>query len=151
MKLKKLLNDYKKLAKEHRLVICLDTLELLQYESDPVQDICQVETIDALVMNWLIQQLPTLPNTVILMAGRSENRDRIESSFTKHFQTESTRFKAQPLDVFTADETEEYLFSIANKLEARGDNNLTEILSSHQEIPINVHRATGDDQFIWLY
>lgn len=134
---------YQTLAKTHRLVICLDTLELMQHESDPVQTICQVETVDALVMNWLVEQLPALPNTVILMAGRPENRERIEATFEEKFFAEDNSFDAQPLAAFSLKETQKYLEAISQKLEEDGDVSLAEILQGYEGLDKQFHRVTN--------
>lgn len=137
------LKDYQALAQKQRLVICLDTMELMQHESDPVQRICRVDMVEALVMNWLVEQLPTLPNTVILMAGRPQNRERIESIFTEKFFAESNSFEAQPLEAFSLPETRQYLKAISLKLEKEGDNSLTEIMREHEGLDERLHRVTN--------
>lgn len=139
---KAFLKNYRALARKHRLMICLDTMELMQYESDPVQKICRVETVDALVMNWLVEQLPTLPNTVILMAGRPENRERIEEIFARRFHAENNSFKAQELVAFSLEETSEYLKKIAQKLKEQDDPNLAETLDKYENLGANFHRVT---------
>ena len=137
------LKDYQALAQKRRLVICLDTMELMQHESDPVQKTCRVDMVEALVMNWLVEQLPTLPNTVILMAGRPQNRERIESIFTEKFFAENNSFKAQPLEAFSLPETRQYLEAISQTLEKEGDNSLTEIMREHEGLDERLHRVTN--------
>ncbi len=136
------LENYRALAQKHRLVICLDTMELMQHESDPVQRICRVETVDALVMNWLVEQLPTLPNTVILMAGRPENKERIEEIFTKQFHAKNNSFKTKELVAFSLEETGKYLREIAQKLKEQGDPNLAETLDKYENLGTNFHQVT---------
>ncbi len=137
------LNDYRTLAQKHRLVIRLDTMELMQHESDPVQKICQVETVDALVMNWLVEQLPALPNTVILMAGRPQNRERIETTFTKRFHAKDNTFDAEELKAFSPEETSEYLNEISKKLKEQGDASLDEILGEYENLDAHCHRVAA--------
>ncbi|HIP71126.1 MAG TPA: ATP-binding protein [Anaerolineae bacterium] len=137
------LKEYQALAQKQRLVICLDTMELMQHESDPVQKNCRVDMVEALVMNWLVEQLPTLPNTVILMAGRPQNKEHIESIFTEKFFAENNSFEAQPLQAFSLSETRQYLEAISQKLEKGEDSSLTEIMREHKGLDKQLHQVTN--------
>ena len=53
-----------------KLVICLDTIELLQYESSVVEDTVGAHTIDTRIRAWLLDKLPQLKNALVVFAGR---------------------------------------------------------------------------------
>lgn len=63
--------DYAVLTAQQRLCLRFDTTELIQRESDRVQQLCQLETSYLEIRDWFLQVLPQLPNTVIVLAGRS--------------------------------------------------------------------------------
>jgi hypothetical protein len=62
-----------------RVVVALDTTERLQYETDEIQTLCQLEKESTAVKFWLLDQLRQWENCVILLAGRpdSELRDAL--------------------------------------------------------------------------
>jgi tetratricopeptide (TPR) repeat protein len=99
--------DYAVLAEKHRLVLCFDTLELLQYESDTVQEICQVEDVETVIKNWLLEQVSLFPNTVTLFAGRP--RPKIQAAFAQRFNQIDCVFELFELIAFTEEETQAYL------------------------------------------
>ncbi len=101
------LEEYKSLALKKRLVLCFDTMELIQYESDDVQKICQVEDEDTVVKNWLLSQLDQMPNTVTIFAGRPSRK--LEEDFERVFKNVKIDFSSYTLNAFTKSEIEEYL------------------------------------------
>ena len=64
------LQDYQDLASQQRLALRFDTTELIPRESARVQEACGLETSYLEIRDWLLQVLPSLPNTVVLLAGR---------------------------------------------------------------------------------
>lgn len=62
--------EYSQLASHRRLCLRFDTTELIQRESDRVQTICQLEPSYLEIREWLLNTLPQLPNTVIILGGR---------------------------------------------------------------------------------
>lgn len=62
--------NYETLASQQRIVLSFDTLELLQYESDALQELCEVQDVELVIKNWLLGLIKQLPNTVTLLAGR---------------------------------------------------------------------------------
>lgn len=64
------LSDYNQLAQACRILLRFDTMELIQRESDPVLEACQIEQEEVEIGHWLLETLPRLNNTVILLAGR---------------------------------------------------------------------------------
>ncbi|MBN1878202.1 MAG: ATP-binding protein, partial [Anaerolineae bacterium] len=53
-----------------RLVICFDTIELLQYESSVVEEKAGLDIADTRVKPWLLDKLAQLRNVVVVFAGR---------------------------------------------------------------------------------
>lgn len=107
------LEEYAALASRHRLVLCFDTLELIQYESDTVQQICQVDDISTLIKNWLVAYIPRLPNTVTIFAGRPRPDDRqqkkLDQEFQQAFAVENINYHRESLDVLSDGEFQAYL------------------------------------------
>ena len=79
------LDDYNRLAKQRRVLLRFDTTELLVYEHDAVQEACCIEREATEARTWLLEMLPHLENSVILLAGRppaplrEELRDRCQA------------------------------------------------------------------------
>ena len=61
------------LADQARVLLTFDTIELVQYENDIIQTICQVPQEAIAVKMWLLEILPQLNNTVIIFAGRPKS------------------------------------------------------------------------------
>jgi len=99
--------EYSVLAREQRLVLCFDTLELIQYESDVVQEICRVQDVDTVIKNWLLEQVSRFPNSVTLFAGRP--RPRVQADFEQGFDRAGCIFTLFELKAFSQEETENYL------------------------------------------
>ncbi|MDX9953274.1 MAG: ATP-binding protein [Anaerolineae bacterium] len=62
--------EYAQLVAKKRLCLRFDTTELIQRESDRVQEICQLEASYLEIREWLLNTLPQLQNTVIILGGR---------------------------------------------------------------------------------
>ncbi len=105
------LQEYKSFAQQHRLVICLDTLELVQHEDDFVMRVCQVENIDTVIKTWMVHRLSKLPNTVILLAGRPHSN--LQQELEKHFRDSDHEFTLYNLGVFSLKETQEFIDALA--------------------------------------
>lgn len=99
------LAEYNALAAKQRLVLCFDTVELIQYESDVVQHICQVEDEDTVIKNWLANHVSQFPNTVTLFAGRSH--PKVEKDFKNTFI--NLNYNKYFLESLTEDESRAYL------------------------------------------
>ncbi len=67
------LADYNEMSKHKRPILCFDTVELIQYESDAVQSISSIEEFGLEeVKTWLIDRASRMNNTVVILAGRPE-------------------------------------------------------------------------------
>jgi tetratricopeptide (TPR) repeat protein len=53
-----------------KLVICFDTVELLQYESSTVEEMAGLDTADTRIKPWLLDKLAQLGNVLVVFAGR---------------------------------------------------------------------------------
>jgi tetratricopeptide (TPR) repeat protein len=112
-------HEYTLLAGQKRLVLCFDTMELVQYESDVVQEICQVQDVDMEIKHWLLKQVSHFPNTVTLFAGRP--RLRLQADFEREFTAAGCDFRLFELAGFTASETRAYLDSQREQRSALAD------------------------------
>jgi tetratricopeptide (TPR) repeat protein len=57
-------------AHVRKIVICFDTVELLQYESSIIEEKAGLASTDTLLKTWLLQNLPKLKNILVVFAGR---------------------------------------------------------------------------------
>lgn len=75
------------LSANRRIILCLDTVETIQYESDEVQNLLQdlvgTKLTAMEVKDWLITNIPKLKNAVIIFAGRPS--PKLEEDFQSHF------------------------------------------------------------------
>lgn len=110
-----------------KLVLCFDTIELLQHESSLVEEMAGLEAVDTRVKVWLLRTLPRLNNVLIIFAGRpkpqlpGEQEDpqaRLEADMRAAF---GERLDIVRLEPFTLDETREFLDEVT-------DHRATELL-----------------------
>jgi hypothetical protein len=99
--------SYARLAQDFRLVLRVDTLELTQHDSDLVQELCQVHDVDTEIGRWLVNRLPSLPNTVSLLAGRPEKS--VQETLQQAFSLAKIPFEIISLEALNKEETLAYL------------------------------------------
>jgi tetratricopeptide (TPR) repeat protein len=104
------LEEYRELAAQRRIVLSFDTVELLQYEVDAVQKVCDVPNVETVIKNWLVRYIPQLPNTVTLFAGRPQ--PEIKREFQDVFGELGERFITIELDVLSEPEMRRYLATL---------------------------------------
>jgi tetratricopeptide (TPR) repeat protein len=126
------LADYNRMARERRILLRFDTMELVQYESDLVQEVCQIEREAVEVWDWLIEVLAQLEHTVVLLAGRPPAPLRAELE-ARCREEGGPVFRAFDLEGLTLEESLAYFDALAS-LEPRVG-----------EIPGDVRRR------IWTY
>ncbi len=94
-----------------RLVICFDTIELLQYESSVVEEKAGLDIADTRVKPWLLDKLAQLRNVVVVFAGRpklpapdevTDPQARLVADMKKAFGADFTEVELKP---FTFEET----------------------------------------------
>jgi len=103
-------SDYNDWVADRRAAIAFDTLELMVYEKDAVLSACEGESGSADVKGWLLEVLPLLDNTVVLLANRPHLQ--LEAEFESCFA--STRVPYQRFDLvrLSEDDTLAYLEDI---------------------------------------
>lgn len=57
-------------TQQRRIVLCFDTVELIQYESDVVQQVCRIEPRGLEIRGWLLDSVSKMQNVVVILAGR---------------------------------------------------------------------------------
>lgn len=103
-------SDYNGWAMEHRAVIAFDTLELIVYEADAVIETCEGEAGSADVKGWMLEVLPQLQNTVILLASRPH--EQLEAEFRRQFDKTDVCYQEFTLTRLNEDDTEAYFSDI---------------------------------------
>lgn len=101
-----------------KIVICFDTVELLQYESSVVEQLAGKETSDTRLKGWMVERLPQLRNVLIVFAGRPkrsltegiDHQERLIQDFKTAF---GEKFESRELKPFILEETKTF----ADKLE----------------------------------
>ena len=115
--------DFNACAQDTHPILLFDTIELIQYEGDYTQqqypDIFDAEkAFWGETGNWLLQVLPRLENTVVVLAGRP-GAAAFEKELNKALSGRD--FYSRELGPFTAEETLAYLDALAETLHAGGD------------------------------
>jgi hypothetical protein len=144
--------EYRAIAKTHRLVWALDTAEQLIYWGALwIKDLLTSEDLDFSARDQVIRLLKAgdLPNTTILLAGRPE----AEPYFNELIAAANGKFSVTKisLDIFSPDDVKKYLDQLAHDYEAyRGqadfDPNLAEtlqIIAADTAQIAALHRYTG--------
>ena len=111
----------------HRLVLCFDTIELLQYESSIVEERARLDEIDARLKPWLLKTLPQLHNVLVVFAGRPKQpspdgasaglHTRLLKDMEAAFRRDESHWEAIELKSFTLAETEEFIRSLSGPRE----------------------------------
>ena len=68
--IEKFIAGFNDISRKKRVVVALDTVELIQYESDVVERVCGIEPQGIEVREWLTENLLCLENAVFVLAGR---------------------------------------------------------------------------------
>jgi tetratricopeptide (TPR) repeat protein len=121
-----------------KLVICFDTVELLQYESSAVEEMAGLETADTRIKPWLLDKLAQLANVLIVFAGRpklpapgeqTDPQARLVADLEHAFGQDLAVVELQP---FTLEETRAFIETLTGEVE----------VIPAQYLPV-VHRLTG--------
>ncbi len=92
--IEKFVEDLNDVGREKRVVVALDTVELIQYESDIVQQVCGIEPQGIEVREWLTLNLPRLENAVFVLAGRP--RPELAEDLQKTFGEQLIEIQLRP-------------------------------------------------------
>jgi len=101
--------EYNELARRRRIVLAFDTLELLVFERDKVQEIVGVAQEAAEATDWFLEHLGEMENSVFLLAGRKEGP---WESFETRFQHADLEFGRFDLQGLTPEESRDYFDEI---------------------------------------
>lgn len=128
---KAFIHGFNRLTAAYRVVLAFDTLELVQYESSIVSELCEVEEETSSVKNWLLEQVGQMKNSVIIFAGRPHTR--VQADFERYFQNKACDYDELFVERFGFDETREYLYELANRYDVLGNSlNSTTIQQIYQ-------------------
>ncbi len=90
-------DGFNKISARFRVILILDTIELIQYESDLIQQICKIRELTGLeVRDWLLDNVPRFQNTVVILAGRQKSQ--LAADFNQYFGDRLTSLDLGPLD-----------------------------------------------------
>ena len=99
------------LSKDYRLVLTFDTLELVQYESEDIRDLCEIKGENTSVKNWLLNQIPHFSNCVTVFSGREHRELQVE--FEDKFQQTGSRYKGHYIDKLSKRDAKTFLKELA--------------------------------------
>ncbi len=132
------LEDLNGISRSHRLVLALDTVERLMYEEDVVQQRLGLEPEGVDALRWLLEALPRMENTVVLLAGRPE-AERLYGDLQRRMGERFIPIDLGPLDLKG---TKEYLDAVAGVLRQEGREEQAERIALIPE---------GVREVIWHY
>ncbi|MFN8483165.1 MAG: tetratricopeptide repeat protein [Anaerolineae bacterium] len=127
--------DFKQLSEKRRIVLAIDTAEVLLYEPDQVQQMLHLEEEGVGARDWLIRRfLPHVENTVVLLAGRPKParlRQDLEEAL-------GSRLRKKPLGPLSEEDSVSYFREAA--LVAR-ENRQTRVAEQIERIPDEIRRV----------
>ncbi len=138
------MEDFNAFARHTRPILLFDTIELIQYEGDYTQQLCP-DIFDAEkelwgeAGNWLLQVLPRLENTVVVLAGRPG-----AAAFQKELDKAlDNTLHSYALGAFTSEETLAYLDALAETLKLGGDElGCQTVMGIHSEVGNRLYTLT---------
>ncbi len=103
------LEDYQRLVEvnKERVLLIFDTTEQIQHESEAVQQLFGEKIEYLAIQDWLVNQAPKLPNTVILLAGRPKRE--IETQLRTGFKRRKWSYQERDLDALSLPDAIVYL------------------------------------------
>ena len=126
--------------KARKLVISIDTLELLQHESLVVEEMAGLDAVEARIKPWLLHNLARLHNVLVVFAGRPKEsqpedevnrQQRLEDDLRKAFKGDLEIVELPPLN---REETAEFINELNPKVASE--------LAGERWLPV-VHKLTG--------
>lgn len=110
---------FNELSKDIRLVLTFDTLELVQYESEDIQELCEVQDENTSVKSWLLSQVPHFKNTVTIFSGRPHRQLQVE--FEDKFQRAGCQYVGRYVDKLSKLDARKFLDELATRCIALKD------------------------------
>lgn len=104
--------DFNRLSARRPIILRLDTLELVQYESEIILQVCGVEEEDTILKTWLLDQISQMKNTAVILAGRPKP-ERVIQDLQAHFAHKGIDYQLIQLDGLTEDQTLAYFEAMA--------------------------------------
>lgn len=135
------IKDFNRMSMHARkLVLCFDTLEILQYESSQVEDLIELEKVDPRIRPWLWNTLSQLENVLVVFAGRPKETE--EGELTHHQEKLEEAMRAafgadldiEPLKPLEPEDIRAFVQDLAPELASD--------LASPRYLPV-VHALTG--------
>ncbi|MBC7250797.1 MAG: tetratricopeptide repeat protein [Anaerolineae bacterium] len=145
------IQGFNSFTQDTRAILRFDTLELVQYEPDEVQEVFGLPERGVEVRSWLRTVLPQLKNAVIILAGREAEKPQIWAELQEAFEpvlgpvrplTEAAPGSSHVimrLDSFSADETADYFEDLARV------NPRIEQARISRDDARSIHEKTGGD------
>ncbi len=104
--------EFNQLSAQRPIILRLDTLELVQYESEIILEVCGVEEEDTILKTWLLDQISQMKNTAVILAGR-DKPERVIADFKARFEREGIAYQVIPLQGLTEEQTLAYFEAMA--------------------------------------
>jgi len=139
------LTELNELGKQYgKIVVVLDTAEVLTYETDRVQKALGLADQPIGVARWITQDfVNNLSNTVVLIAGRPESPQLADE--LKRANVKLTEYE---LPGFSEDETLEYFKVIAEAARRENPQSAKRIESIPEQTRRTIHRLTKGEPFV---
>jgi tetratricopeptide (TPR) repeat protein len=136
------IEGYRNMAVDARKVIlCFDTIELLQYESSVVEEKAGLDTSDTRLKPWLLDKLSKLPRALIVFAGRPKKAPPGESVNPQARLIEDMKeafgddLRIIDLNPLTLEETKDFIIALV------GETDWQDVIPP-EYLPV-VHKLTG--------
>jgi len=115
---------------KRRLILCFDTVETIQYESDIIESLIDTGVTGMEVEDWLTTHIPNFKNTVIIFSGRPN--PKLEEDFQRYL---GDTWQSSELGGFTEKEVADYIEAV--KASHRGVHEQLKVLG----LPPDWHRV----------
>ncbi|MEW5872796.1 MAG: tetratricopeptide repeat protein [Chloroflexota bacterium] len=116
---RRFVEGFNQISAQARVILSFDTIEAIQYESDRVQEICNIELTGTETKSWLLKNILDFENTVVILAGRK--KAHLLADFRRHF---GDRMIELPLEPFNEEDALAYFAAAAEAIPALGQMGL---------------------------
>lgn len=122
--------EFNEITSGTRVILCFDTMELIQYENDVVQEVCDIGLLGIEVRDWLLTIIPQLDNAVVILAGRPKPElwNDLETQFEEAFAKRKSPASQMPIQLgaLSCDEVCDYFQDLAAQNPRIAQASLTE-------------------------